>query len=107
MKVFDIISRLQLMHKLISEKKTGSPDEFAKRLGIKRRTLYEIIDEMKSRDLPITYSRNAKTFFYEQPVNVEVLFKVKPLSRDELEEKNAGSSLFFFRAVFPHGVQLS
>lgn len=49
---------------------------------------------MKSRDLPITYSRNAKIFFYKKPVNVEVYFKIKPLSSEKLEKKRRLLAIF-------------
>lgn len=94
MKVFDIIGRLQLMHKLISERKTGTPEEFAKRLGIGRSTLYDLIDDLKSRDVPITYCRRDKSYEYSRPVSIEISFRVRPLSNQELKEKNGGSKFF-------------
>lgn len=100
MKAFEIIERLQLMHKLISEQRTGTPDDLAARLGIKRRTLYELIDEMKSREVPIAYSRTSKTFYYEKPVSIDVSFKVKPLTDEELTKKSAGFLSYTFPVHF-------
>jgi Predicted transcriptional regulator len=75
MKAFEVIERLELVHKLISEKRTGTPDELATRLGIKRRALYDLVNEMKSRGAPVLYSRSAKTFYYERPVTFAAFAK--------------------------------
>ena len=72
MKVFELIDRLQLFNKLVEERKTGTPEEFAERLGIKRRTLYEFVDELKSHNVPISYSRVSKTSFYTRAVDFKL-----------------------------------
>ncbi len=77
MKVFDMMDRLQHMHKLIDARKTGTPEEFAQQIGVKRRMLYEIIEELKARDLPISYSRSRRTFFYLKPVSFYLDYKIE------------------------------
>ncbi len=90
MKIFDTMYRLQLMHKLISARRTGTPAEFAKLLGIKRRMLYDIIDELKARELPISYSRSHKSFFYTSPVNFHLDYKIEILDDQDIKNLNAG-----------------
>ena len=56
--------RLKKVHKMILEGKTGTPAEFAVKLRLKVRQLYNILADLKSRNLPIKYSRKAKTYYY-------------------------------------------
>ena len=51
------IERLQLLNKLVREKRTGSPDELAERLGLSRRQLYFYLEFLKDYGIDIAYSR--------------------------------------------------
>jgi len=97
-KVFEYIDRISLMHKLISEQRTGTPDDFAVRLGIKRARLYELIDELKSYGAPILYSKSERSFYYEQPYDIRLTCIMKPLSKKEFVESNGGC--FLLPSVF-------
>ena len=55
MKVFEYLDRISMMHKLVSRQVTGTPEEFAGKFGVSRTTLYELIDELRSRGAPIVY----------------------------------------------------
>lgn len=59
------IERLRQAHKLILNGQTGTPKEFAMRLHISERRLFDIIDDMRSMGAPIQYSRIQKTYYYE------------------------------------------
>ena len=98
MKVFEYIDRISLMHKLISEHRTGIPEDFALRLGIKRARLYELIEELKSYGAPIEYSRNERSFYYGQPYNIVLQCVMQPLEEIEFFEKKGGS--FFIPSIF-------
>jgi len=76
MKIIETFERIKLLHALILQKKTGTPDQLAKRLGISRTCLYNLIDELKGYNLPIDYSKSLTTFFYEQDVVFTFLFKI-------------------------------
>jgi len=93
MKVFDYIDRLKLFNKLVEEKRTGTPEEFANQLGIKRRTLYKLVDELKSHDIPIAYSRVSKTFYYTRAVDLKLECKIKLLDKVEIVENNGGFAI--------------
>jgi predicted DNA-binding transcriptional regulator YafY len=99
MKVFEYLDRISMMHKLVSRQKTGTPEEFAGQLGVSRTSLYEMIDELKSRGAPITYSKSAKTFFYKQPYDIAVTCSLRPLTYEE-EKKNVGGENIFPRILF-------
>jgi len=92
-----------MMHKLVSRQKTGTPEELARRLGVSRTSLYELIDELRSRGAPIAYSKSAKTFFYRQPYDIAVTCTLKPLTYAELKEHAGGINIFskilFFRTL--------
>jgi hypothetical protein len=93
MKIFEYIDRISLMHKLIKERKTGTPDDFAGRLGVKRTRLYELIDELKSYGAPILYSKSESTFYYESPYDIRLMCIMRPLSKNDFIEKNGGCFL--------------
>ncbi|MCL2312498.1 MAG: HTH domain-containing protein [Firmicutes bacterium] len=72
MKVFEQIQQLQRIHQLIAAEQTGSPKEFAQKLGISPSRLYNILDELKSRGIPISYSRSAKKYFYNKDFQLDI-----------------------------------
>ena len=57
-------NRMEKLHALIREKKTGSPKKLAERLGVNRTMLYLLIDELSSITVAIGYSRKFETFYY-------------------------------------------
>ena len=103
MKVFEYLDRISMMHKLVSRQKTGTPEEFAHRLGVSRTSLYELIDELRSRGAPIAYSKSSKTFFYSQPYDIAVTCTLRPLTYNEAKETTGGIKIFskilFFRTL--------
>jgi hypothetical protein len=105
MKVFEYLDRIGKMHKLVQRQRTGTPEEFAKQLGVSRTSLYELIDELRSRGAPILYSKSTKTFFYSQPYDIAITCSLRPLSYVE-EKENAGGTnispkILFFRTLLP------
>src|SRR5512138_134665 len=99
MKVFEYLERISKMHKLVSRRRTGTPEEFARELGVSRTSLYELIDELRSRGAPIAYSKSTKTFFYRQPYDIAVTCSLRPLTFKE-EKENTGGSTFFSGILF-------
>lgn len=102
MKIFQYLDRIDLMHKLLKNSNTGTPEEFAQQLGISRSTLYELIDEFKSRKAPIRYSKSAKTFYYKEPFEIIITCNFRTLSYQEEKEYSAGNILpkiLFFRTM--------
>ena len=91
------------MHKLVLRQRTGTPEEFARLLGVIRTSLYELIDELRSRGAPIAYSKSAKTFFYRQPYDITVTCILRPLTYAEEKENTGGQNIFpkilFFRTL--------
>ena len=103
MKVFEYLDRISMAHKLVSAGVTGTPDEFAKYLGVSRTSLYELLDELKSRGAPIQYSKSAKTFYYKHPYDIMITCSLHPLNYSEKKENVGGfkiiSKILFFRTL--------
>lgn len=62
----DFITRIQNIDRLIRIKGTGTPDEFAERLGVSRRCLYDCLNKMKRGGAPIRYDHYRSTFYYAE-----------------------------------------
>lgn len=58
------IERLQRIDKLIVMKATGTPEEFAEKLGIKRSTLFQSLQEMRDMGVDIRYSCSRQSYYY-------------------------------------------
>ncbi len=81
--------RIEMLHTLIAQKKTGAPDVIAKRLGISRSCLYLMIDELNAMNMRVNYSRKQQTFYYPHKVELILSFKVNNIeSTEELRNFN-------------------
>lgn len=74
MQLLDTIARVHLIHKLIQRKATGTPDEFAEKLHLKRRQLYNILEEFRDYGASVKYNRADSTFYYDN--DFEILVKI-------------------------------
>ena len=53
------------MHYLIKNKATGTPDQFARKVGLSRRSLFLWIEQLKDDfNFPIAYDPDRKSYFY-------------------------------------------
>jgi predicted DNA-binding transcriptional regulator YafY len=68
------IQRIQQMDQLIRLKSTGTSLEFAKRIGIGRTTLFELLHIMQDMGAQISYDRKSKTYFYQGTVKFRIGF---------------------------------
>jgi predicted DNA-binding transcriptional regulator YafY len=59
------LTLLQQLDQFISRKKTGSPPEFARKMGISERSLYEYLKVLKELGAPIRFSRQERSYYYE------------------------------------------
>jgi predicted DNA-binding transcriptional regulator YafY len=103
MKLFEYLDRINLMHRLVQRRRTGTPNELAVQIGVSRTSLYELIDELRSRGAPILYSKSLRTFYYSEPFDVTITCSFKPLTSEENSEIYGGNNIFysvlFFRTV--------
>ena len=98
MKVFEYLDRINRMHRMVVRKRTGTPSEFAYQLGVSRTTLYEMLDELRSRGVPIVYSKSQKTFYYSEPYEVSIICYMRPLTHQEEKQLTGGEN--FYRILF-------
>ena len=92
------IERLQLINKLILQKKTGTPNELAERLGVSRRHIYNYIELMQCWGAPIKYSKLMKTFYYEEVFELNIHFTLKASTSEETYSIYGGN-IFTYQAL--------
>jgi len=90
MKLFEQIDRLNFIHKLIEEERTGTPDHFAKRLNVSKRQLFNIIDELKLLGAPICYDTEIKSYRYEKEYFLNIDINMRFLTEEDLSDINGG-----------------
>ena len=59
------LSLLLQLDQFIRTKGTGSPPEFAHKMGISERSLYEYLKVLKELGAPIKFSRQEHSYYYE------------------------------------------
>lgn len=109
MTLFQQIDRVKYIHHLINCRATGEPGNFAEKLNLSRRQLYNLLDELKDFGAAIKYSRMEQTFYYELPFVLEIDIKMQCLDMEECEAIYGGVYLTVFnnkinfRAIKLHG----
>ncbi|MEM8527240.1 MAG: HTH domain-containing protein [Bacteroidota bacterium] len=66
MKLLEDLKRIERVDRLIRLKATGSPKELAVRLGISKRSIYNIIENMKAMGASIYYCHRQRSYCYER-----------------------------------------
>lgn len=94
MKLFEHIERINLLHKLIEQKRTGNPEDLAKRLDISASRLYCILDDLKLMGAPIEYSRQLRTYYYAFAYKIDISISFGALKQYELKVINGGRVLY-------------
>ena len=79
MQLFKALDRIVRIHDLIHRESTGSPDQFAAKLHLKRRQLYYVLEEFRSRGAIIKYSRSRSSYYYENKFKITIEIIVKSI----------------------------
>ena len=58
----------------IRQKGTGSPPEFARKMGISERSLYEYLKVLKDLGAPIKWSRQDRSYYYSMDGQFRISF---------------------------------
>lgn len=66
------LKRIERIDKLIRIKGTGTATELAEKLGISRRSVYNLLNEMKDKGAPIKFDQYRGSYYYDE----EGYFKV-------------------------------
>ncbi len=72
MSLIKYIERLRRMDSLISMMSTGTPEEFADRLGVRRSTLFLSLQEMREMGLNIKYSCFRQSYYYTDNHRIKI-----------------------------------
>ncbi len=75
MSIIKYIDRLKHIDALIRQERTGSPDEFAKKLRISKRRMYQIMSEIEEMGAPVYYNRLKCTYMYKFPTELKIEFE--------------------------------
>ena len=114
MKIFEYIERINLLHKLINEKRTGTLAQLAIRMKLSKSGMCRVIEDLKLKGAPIVYSRQLNSYFYSCNYVIKIQIEFKQLNVDETIKINAGQysqskiiETFSFVAFFVQRAQLS
>jgi len=72
MSLLKYIERLRRMDLLISMISTGTPEEFAKKLGLGRSTLFQSLQEMREMGVDIRYSFFRQSYYYADNRRIKI-----------------------------------
>ncbi|MDR0799800.1 MAG: hypothetical protein LBN18_08580 [Dysgonamonadaceae bacterium] len=79
MNFLERLERMHRIHKLIQMETTGSPAEFAERLHLRERQLYNILDELKNYGAEIKFDLVKYSYYYT--CNFEFSVKIGEIFR--------------------------
>ena len=74
------------MDSLITMKATGSPEVFAEKMGIKRSTLFESLQEMREIGVDIKYSIIRQSYYYADNRRIKIKLENIFPERTDLEK---------------------
>ncbi|HOW41808.1 MAG TPA: hypothetical protein PL123_14785 [Bacteroidales bacterium] len=86
MALLKYIERVRRIDLLIHLRATGPPMEFARKLGIRRSTLFQSLQEMKEMGVDIRYSNIRETYYYADDRRIEI--RIKRIQSDVTANNN-------------------
>ena len=97
------LERMRRMHGLIKFHRTGTPEQFAERLGISHSMLYRVLGEMKAMGAPIHFCHQRQTYAYYEPVDFRVEFaRTEELTGEGRGTQSAGARLRTLPGTYPN-----
>ncbi len=72
MSLIKYIERVRRMDSLISRMATGTPEEFAEKMGIRRSTLFLSLQEMREMGVDIKYSVIRQSYYYADNRRIKI-----------------------------------
>lgn len=75
MSILRYLDRLKRMDYLISAMATGTPEEFAEKIGLGRSTLFQYLLEMKKMGLDIRYSNFRQSYYYADGKRIRLIIE--------------------------------
>jgi predicted DNA-binding transcriptional regulator YafY len=68
----DHLRLLEKIHHLIDRECTGPSTEFARKLGISRRKLFRILEELRDGGIEINYSHKKRSYLYSGQTRIDI-----------------------------------
>ncbi len=84
MKLLEQIERINRLHEMIKHRRTGTPSQLARRLNLSTSMIYKLIDELKLREAPITYSRQLGSYYYSRSFQMKISIDFKSIEEEDL-----------------------
>lgn len=84
MKLLEQIERINRLHEMIKYRRTGTPQQLARRLNLSTSMVYKLMDELKLREVPIEYSRQLGTYYYSRSFQMKISIDFKTIAEEEL-----------------------
>lgn len=92
MKLLEQIERINRLHEMIKYRRTGTPQQLARRLNLSTSMIYKLMDELKIREVPIEYSRQLGTYYYSRDFVMKISIDFRSLAEDEERQYAGGNS---------------
>ncbi len=73
------IQRMERLDAMIRRKGTGNAEECSRKVGVSKRQLYRIFDEMRNLGAPIIYDQVRRSFVYAY--EIECFFGFRPINK--------------------------
>lgn len=105
MQLFKYIDRINLINRLIKQKRTGSPEDLANRIGISVSRLARVIEYMKSKGAPIYYDRQLYTYVYQYEYSLQIQVEIESIKESDMKTIFAGQKMLeknISNAFFEH-----
>nr|WP_321354503.1 hypothetical protein [uncultured Draconibacterium sp.] len=74
MSFLEQLERLEHMHQLIKMRATGTPKEFADKIRVSERTIYELLNIARDLGADIEFNRYYHSYIYQQPMTFHTGF---------------------------------
>ena len=84
MKTLKQLERIRKAHKLIQIENTGTPREFARKLHISERQLYNMLEQLREIDAPLLFNRKSRNYYYTRDFDLLVNVSIEVLINEEL-----------------------
>jgi len=93
MSLIKYVERLRRMDSLISMMATGNPEAFARKMGLRRSTLFQSLQEMRELGVNIKYSCSRQSYYYADGNRIKVKVENQENSNYESKRKSVNNEL--------------
>ena len=69
------VNRLERIDALVFMKATGTPEQFADKLGIRRSTLYQTLQEIRFMGVDIRYCCHRQSYYYANGRRIRIIIE--------------------------------